>query len=87
MVIKMKKIPYRMCSVTKERLPKKELIRIVRTKEGEVLIDATGKVNGKGAYLKKDLEVIEKAFKSKILNRYLEVEVKENIYEKLKELV
>ena len=47
----MKKIPLRTCVVTKEKLPKRELIRIVRTPEGNVIIDSTGKANGRGAYL------------------------------------
>ena len=53
----MKKIPMRSCIVTKEKLPKQELIRVVRTPEGNVIVDLTGKANGRGAYLKKDLEV------------------------------
>ena len=83
----MKKIPMRTCVVTKEKLPKQELIRIGRTKEGNVIIDETGKANGRGAYLKKDLEVFEKARISKVLNRHLEVEVPSNIFEDLKEYV
>ena len=57
----MKKIPMRSCVITKEKLPKKELIRVVRTPDGEVIIDVSGKANGRGAYVKKDKEVIEKA--------------------------
>ena len=56
----MKKIPMRSCIITKEKLPKKELIRVVRTPEGEIVIDEIGKANGRGAYLKKDIEVIKK---------------------------
>lgn len=82
-----KKIPLRSCVVTKEKLPKAELIRIVRSPEGEVAIDTTGKANGRGAYLKKDDNVIEKARKSKILNRILEVEVKDEIFDELKILI
>lgn len=78
-----KKIPMRTCVITKEKLPKKELIRIVRNKDGEVFVDETGKLNGKGVYLKKDLEVINKAKNNKILNRYLECEVNEEIYDEL----
>jgi len=84
--MKMKKIPMRSCVVTKEKLPKQELVRIVRTPEGNVIIDLKGKANGRGAYLKKDLEVIEKARKSKILDRTLEVSVGDEIYEELKNL-
>lgn len=80
----MKKIPMRTCVVTGEKLEKKELIRIVRTKEGKVIIDETGKVNGRGAYLKLSLDVIEKAEKTKILNKKLETEVPSSIYEELK---
>ena len=83
----MKKIPMRSCIVTKEKLPKKELIRVVRTPEGNVIVDETGKANGRGAYLKKDLEVFEKAKKSKVLNRHLEVEVEDNIFEELQKLI
>ena len=56
--MKVKKIPMRMCSVTRERFPKQELLRVVKTKEGEVKVDLTGKLNGHGAYIKKDLEVL-----------------------------
>ncbi len=83
--MKVKKIPMRSCVVTREKLPKQELIRVVRTPEQDVIVDVTGKANGRGAYLKKDLEVFEKAKKSKILDKVLEIEVKDEIYEKLKE--
>lgn len=83
----MKKIPMRSCVVTLEKLPKKELIRVVRTPEGEVIVDESGKANGRGAYLKKDIETIEKAKKSKILNRKLEVEVPDSIYAELKSII
>ena len=83
----MKKIPMRSCVITGEKLPKKDLIRVVRTPEGTVVVDESGKINGKGAYLKKDLETFIKAEKSKILNRKLEVEVDSSIYEELKKLV
>lgn len=82
-----KKVPCRTCVVSKEKLPKKELVRIVRTPEGEVKIDETGKMNGRGAYLKKDLEVFNKAQKSKILDRHLEVSIPDSIFESLKELL
>ena len=83
----MKKIPMRSCIITKEKLPKKELIRVVRTPEGEIVIDEIGKANGRGDYLKKDIEVIKKAKNNKVLNRVLEVEVPDSIYEKLEEIV
>ena len=73
--MKTKKIPLRTCIVTKEKLPKQELIRVVRTPEKEIIIDETLRANGRGAYLKKDLEVFERAKKTKALNKALEVEV------------
>lgn len=83
----MKKIPMRSCVATGEKLPKKELIRVVRTPEGEVIVDSSSKANGRGAYLKKSIEAIEKARKTKILNKKLEVEVPDSIYDELKNVV
>ena len=80
----MKKIPMRTCVITGEKLPKKELIRVVRTPEGTVVVDETGKANGRGAYLKKDIETFEKAEKTKVLTKKLEVEIPGSIYEQLK---
>ena len=77
----------RTCLITGDKLPKNELIRVVRTPEGNIVVDETGKVNGRGAYLKKDIEVFEKAQKSKILSRKLEVDIPESIYEELKSKV
>ncbi|ARI77469.1 RNase P modulator RnpM [Halobacillus mangrovi] len=79
-----KKQPLRKCVVTQEMLPKKQLIRVVRNKEGEVFVDETGKKNGRGAYLTKDLEVIEKAEKQQLLNRHLNAQVDTSIYDELK---
>ena len=83
----MKKIPLRTCVVTKEKLPKRELVRVVRTPLGEVIIDETGKANGRGTYLKLDKEVIEKARKTKVLDKNLEVTVPDNIYDELLNLI
>lgn len=85
--MKVKKIPMRMCSVTRERFPKQELIRVVKTPEGEVKIDLTGKLNGHGAYIKKDLEVILKAKKTKALSHALECEIPENVFEELENIL
>ncbi len=85
--MKQRKIPMRTCIVTKEKLPKMELIRVLRTPEGNVIIDESGKSNGRGAYLKKDLEVITKAKKSKILNRVLEVEVPDCLFDELEKVL
>ena len=78
-----KKIPMRKCIVTNEHWPKKELIRVVRTPDNTVVVDLTGKANGRGAYLKKQLEVIETARKKKILDKHLEIEVNDEVYEEL----
>ena len=76
----MKKVPMRSCVVTGEKCEKRDLLRVVRDKDGHVFIDVSGKANGRGAYLKRDLEVIKKAKKSKILDRRLEVIVPDSIY-------
>lgn len=78
--MKTKKIPMRTCVITKEKLEKKDLFRIVRTPEGEVIIDESLKANGRGAYLKKDKSVIDKAQKTKALERHLEVQIPDEIY-------
>lgn len=85
--MKERKIPMRTCVITHEKLPKKELIRIVRNKENEVFVDETGKQNGKGVYLKLEESVVEKARKSKVLNKYLETEVSDNIYDDVLKLI
>ena len=85
--MKTKKIPMRSCIVTKEKLPKMELVRVVRTPENTILVDETGKANGRGAYLKKDAEVFAKAKKSKILDRVLETEVPDSIFDELMNIV
>lgn len=85
--MKNKKIPLRTCIVTKEVLPKKDLIRVVINKDKELSVDSTGKQNGRGAYLKKDIKVIKKAKDLKILDKKLEVEIEEKIYEDLINLI
>ena len=82
----MRKIPMRTCVVTREKLPKKELVRVVRTPEG-VIVDLTGKVNGRGAYLKLDKEVFLKAKNNKILDKHLEVPVPDSVFEELNKLL
>ena len=83
----MKKIPMRSCVVTSEKCEKKDLIRVVRDNTGRVFIDDTGRANGRGAYLKKDIDVIKKCKKNKILDRRLEVEVPEGIYDELIKMI
>lgn len=83
--MKVKKIPLRMCTGCMEMKPKKELIRIVKTPEGEVCVDLTGKKSGRGAYVCKSIECLEKSFKAKRLSRNLDTPISEEIYNKLKE--
>ncbi|MEI2355009.1 RNase P modulator RnpM [Mesobacillus zeae] len=78
-----KKIPMRKCIATGEMRPKKELVRIVRSKEGEVSIDHTGKKSGRGAYLSKDVEAVQLAKKKNILSKQLEAKIDESIYDEL----
>ncbi|MBQ5443615.1 MAG: YlxR family protein [Erysipelotrichaceae bacterium] len=83
----MKKIPMRRCLATNQSFPKKDLLRIVRTPEGEVKVDLTGKLNGKGAYISKSLEALELAKKKKVLSRALETEIKEEVYEEILKVI
>ena len=83
----MKKIPMRSCVVSNESFPKKELLRIVRNKEGIVTVDTTGKANGKGAYIKKDLSVLALARKKNALGRALEIEITEEIYQEIERVI
>ena len=82
-----KKVPLRTCVVTKSVLPKKDLIRVVADKEGNVIVDLKGKANGRGAYLTLSKEVIELAKKSKALDRKLEVDIPSTIYDELMNLL
>lgn len=77
----------RKCVATGEMKPKKELIRIVRSKEGEVSIDLTGKQSGRGAYLTLSRDVIELAKKKNVLANQLSVQIDPSLYEQLLELV
>ena len=79
----MKKIPLRTCVVSKEKLDKRELFRIVRNKDGEVFVDDTLKANGRGVYLKKDANIINKARDKKILDYHLGVKVSDEVYDEL----
>ena len=85
--MKNRKIPMRSCVVTREKLPKSELLRIVRTTDGAVIADVSGKVNGRGAYIKRDIVVLEKAKKSKILERQLETTISDTVYEEIKKII
>ena len=85
--MKNRKIPMRSCVVTREKLPKAELLRIVKTTDGNVIGDVSGKVNGRGANIKKDIEVLEKAIKSKVLERQLETTISMDVYEEIRKII
>jgi predicted RNA-binding protein YlxR (DUF448 family) len=83
--MKTRKIPMRMCTGCRERRAKKELLRVVRTPEGEVVIDRTGRKNGRGAYICMDSAAcLEKAVKTKMLERSLEIAIDPEVYERLR---
>ena len=85
--MKNKKIPMRSCVVSREKLPKQELVRVVKNNENIVFVDLTGKSNGRGAYIKKDIDVLEKAIKSKVLERHLEIEIPNSVYDELRNII
>ena len=78
-----KKIPQRQCMGCRERKEKREMIRVVRTTEGDVKLDFSGKLNGRGAYICPNPECLQKARKSKALERSLEVPIPEEVYDRL----
>ena len=81
--MKPKKIPTRQCLGCNEHKPKKELLRVVRTPDGEITLDFTGKKSGRGAYICYDVKCLKKARKSKRIDKSLEVSVSEEIYDKM----
>lgn len=83
----MKKIPFRTCVITGDKLPKQELLRVVKDNTNKVFIDVTSKANGRGAYLKKDLDVIKKARVSKQLDRHLEITVPDSVYDEIEKII
>lgn len=85
--MKTKKIPKRMCNGCMTMKPKKELIRVVKNKENQIFIDETGKKPGRGAYICKDIECLQKAIKSKRIEKSLGVKISESIYNELKEKI
>ena len=85
--MKVKKIPMRMCNGCMEMKPKKELIRVVKNKEGEISLDLVGKKPGRGAYVCKSTDCLEKAFKTKRLSRNLETTISQEIYDDLRKAV
>lgn len=86
-VVKPKKVPLRRCVATNNQFPKKELIRVVRTPEGDVKIDLVGKMNGRGAYISKSKEALDICKKKKILERHLEVQISDEVYTELEQII
>ncbi|MGN0969842.1 MAG: RNase P modulator RnpM [Evtepia sp.] len=80
-----KKIPMRQCLGCREAKPKKELIRVVRSPEGQISLDFKGKASGRGAYICHDPQCLKKAIKSKALERALSTQIPPEIYDKLNE--
>lgn len=78
-----KKVPVRLCIACRTQKPKKELIRIVKDKEGNISLDFTGKKAGRGAYICDSLDCLKKCVKGKILNRAFEMNIPDEVYEKL----
>ena len=81
---KQKKIPQRNCIACQDRDAKRDLVRIVKNKEGQIFLDKTGKANGRGAYICNCVECLNKAIKSKALSRAFKMEVPEEVYESLR---
>ncbi|MCF6464695.1 RNase P modulator RnpM [Clostridium sp. Cult2] len=82
-----KKIPLRKCVACNESKPKKDLVRVVRNKDGIIDVDLTGKTNGRGAYICSNMDCLNKVKKSKKLDRALEAMVPDEIFDKLKDIV
>ncbi|HRX13461.1 MAG TPA: YlxR family protein [Eubacteriales bacterium] len=83
----MKNIPMRMCLACRQMQPKKDLIRVVKTPDGDIVVDTTGKANGRGAYLCKNDECLAKCEKTKAMARQFETAISKNIYDQLKEII
>ena len=85
--MKTRKIPLRTCVITREQYPKSELLRIVREPSGNVCVDLPGKLNGRGAYIKKVISVLEKAIKGHALEKHLECKIEDNVYEEIRKII
>lgn len=85
--MKQRKVPLRTCVVTKEKLEKKDLIRVVKNNNGEVFVDLTGKANGRGAYIKKDINVLNDAKRTKALEKHLETSISEEVYKNIEDVI
>lgn len=82
-MLKPRKVPLRKCVVTNEQHPKMDMFRIVRTPEGNIIIDPTGKAKGRGAYLSKSKTAILQAKKKKVLEHHLEVAIPDSVFDEL----
>ena len=80
---KVRKIPMRQCMGCNEHKPKQELLRVVRSPEGEISLDFTGKKNGRGAYLCRDVKCLRRARKSRRIDKILECEIPEEVYDRM----
>ena len=78
-----KKIPLRLCVGCREMKPKKDMIRVVKTPENEIILDTTGRKNGRGAYLCNDVECLKKAVKSSAIDRSLKINVEKSVYDEM----
>lgn len=85
--MKKKKVPMRRCIASNEMKPKKDMLRLVRTPEMELLMDPTGKKNGRGAYISLEPELVKKAQRQKLIERQFEMEVSDTFYQELYEYV
>lgn len=85
--MKQRRVPLRTCVVTKEKLEKKDLIRVVKNNNGEVFVDLTGKANGRGAYIKKDINVLNDAKRTKALEKHLETSISEEVYKNIEDVI
>lgn len=83
--MKQKKIPLRKCTGCGEQKPKKELVRVVKTPDGEILLDLTGKASGRGAYICNNAECLKKAQKSKRIDRTFEMTIPDEVYKQMEE--
>jgi len=82
-----KKIPMRTCVISRQRLAKAELLRIVCTKDNQVIVDVLGKINGHGVYVQKKLDIIDKLEKSKMLDKLFDQNIDKSVYDELREKV
>ena len=85
--MKQRKVPLRTCVVTKEKLEKKDLIRVVKNNNGEVFVDLTGKANGRGAYIKKDINVLNDAKRTTALEKHIETSISEEVYKNIEDVI